>query len=306
MAARFAFSGLQLLSASGKPLSAGKIDFWANGTTTDQDTFTAVGLGVANANPLILDANGRVPEAWSNDSDVYSWRLSDADDNVIIATIDDYSFIGSFSLTAADVLAVLNGNSTAVVIDGPSMDGTSFANFITAFTLSAAGTIDSSAGTITVGAISGTPVFAGGATFGSDVVSDTDSTDDLGTTGVRWANLFVDAITLTGGTGSFTVDDTKNTGIADAYGQITGTTTVTGVGIASVSNSGTGVNVVVFDNAADTTNEQVIVATTGGAGNNNVDAVRQSTSEATVRTFDADAGTATATYPVHIVRYLYT
>jgi len=34
-------------------------------------------------------------------------------------------------------------------------------------------------------------------THGDDVVSDTDSTDDLGTTGVRWANLFVDTITTT-------------------------------------------------------------------------------------------------------------
>ena len=35
-------------------------------------------------------------------------------------------------------------------------------------------------------------------THGGNVVSDTDSTDDLGTTGVRWANLWVDAITMGG------------------------------------------------------------------------------------------------------------
>jgi len=46
--------------------------------------------------------------------------------------------------------------------------------------------------------IDGTALVTGVATFGDDVVSDTDSTDDLGTTGVRWANLFVDAITTTG------------------------------------------------------------------------------------------------------------
>ena len=45
--------------------------------------------------------------------------------------------------------------------------------------------------------IDGTALVTGVATFGDDVVSDTDSTDDLGTTGVRWANLFVDAITAT-------------------------------------------------------------------------------------------------------------
>tara|TARA_B110000211_G_scaffold156872_1_gene177729 strand:+ start:4290 stop:6140 length:1851 start_codon:yes stop_codon:yes gene_type:complete len=45
--------------------------------------------------------------------------------------------------------------------------------------------------------VSGTTLMTGVATHGDDVVSDTDSTDDLGTTGVRWANLFVDAITAT-------------------------------------------------------------------------------------------------------------
>lgn len=34
-------------------------------------------------------------------------------------------------------------------------------------------------------------------TFGGNLVSDTDSTDDLGTTGVRWANIYVDAATIT-------------------------------------------------------------------------------------------------------------
>jgi len=43
----------------------------------------------------------------------------------------------------------------------------------------------------------GTMLVAGVSTHGSHVVSDTDSTDDLGATGVRWANLWVDDITLT-------------------------------------------------------------------------------------------------------------
>ena len=42
-----------------------------------------------------------------------------------------------------------------------------------------------------------TSQLVGVTTHGGNVVSDTDSTDDLGTTSVRWANLFVDDITLT-------------------------------------------------------------------------------------------------------------
>jgi len=45
--------------------------------------------------------------------------------------------------------------------------------------------------------VAGTSTLVGVTTHGGNVVSDTDSTDDLGTTGVRWANLFVDAITAT-------------------------------------------------------------------------------------------------------------
>ncbi len=64
-------------------------------------------------------------------------------------------------------------------------------------------------------------LFVGGVTtHGANVVSDTDSTDDLGTTGVRWANLYVDAITTTdnqtiGGnltvTGNLTINGTTVT-----------------------------------------------------------------------------------------------
>ena len=42
--------------------------------------------------------------------------------------------------------------------------------------------------------LSGNAVLGGGITSGNDIVSDTDSTDDLGTTSVRWANLYADSI----------------------------------------------------------------------------------------------------------------
>ena len=76
-------------------------------------------------------------------------------------------------------------------------------------------------------------------TSGGVIVSDTDSTDDLGTTGVRWANLFVDAITATdqitatGFTG--TLDGILGSGAAAAA---TVTTLVTS-GIVSVDDTTT-------------------------------------------------------------------
>ena len=51
--------------------------------------------------------------------------------------------------------------------------------------------------TISGGTLSGATALTGTTTHGGNVVSDTDSTDDLGTTGVRWANLYVDDVTVT-------------------------------------------------------------------------------------------------------------
>ncbi len=55
-------------------------------------------------------------------------------------------------------------------------------------------------GTLTVdgaATITGAQTLTGVTTHGGAVVSDTDSTDDLGTTSVRWKELFVDTITIT-------------------------------------------------------------------------------------------------------------
>lgn len=62
--------------------------------------------------------------------------------------------------------------------------------------------------------------FVGVTTHGDDVVSDTDSTDDLGTTGVRWANLWVDDVTATTGVNAGTMTIGAGS-ITDSSGAIT-------------------------------------------------------------------------------------
>ena len=90
--------------------------------------------------------------------------------------------------------------------------------------------------------ISGTALITGVATHGGNVVSDTDSTDDLGTTGVRWANLYVDAITATdqitatGFTG--TLDGILGSGAAAAATTTTlASTTITASGIVKTDDT---------------------------------------------------------------------
>ena len=94
------------------------------------------------------------------------------------------------------------------------------------------GTLDGILGSGTPAAATVTQLTSGG-----NIVSDTDSTDDLGTTGVRWANLFVDAITATdqitatGFTG--TLDGILGSGTAAAAS----VTTLTTSGIASIDDT---------------------------------------------------------------------
>ena len=58
--------------------------------------------------------------------------------------------------------------------------------------------IDSTVATLAGSQTLSNKTFSDGVTFGGTIKSDTDSTDDIGTTGVRWKSLFVDDITTTG------------------------------------------------------------------------------------------------------------
>ena len=51
----------QYLDSAGKPYVDGLIYFYLSGTNTFQDTFSDVNLSIANANPVVLAADGRVP-----------------------------------------------------------------------------------------------------------------------------------------------------------------------------------------------------------------------------------------------------
>lgn len=270
MAARHAWSGLQLDSGPGKPLTGGKINFWANGTTNFKDTFTDSGLGTPNANPVILSPTGVVPEVWSADTDVYAMQLLDSEDNVILATVQDIGFIVPPSVTSANVLAALDANAAAVVINGASMDGNAFANFVTDFVLTAAGTIDASAGAITLGTISGSPAV-------DTLLATSDDSGPIGASGTAFSDLFLasgavinfnagdvtlthSANTLTVAGGAFAAEAFTSNGITDSA---SGERLLVSDGSVLIG-SAVAASVATFANRVD--DGQINIQTAGGSG----------------------------------------
>jgi polygalacturonase len=89
-------AGAQFFTNDGVPLTGGLLYTYLAGTSTPATTYTS-GSGItALANPIILDAAGRVPtgEIWISDGISYKFVLKDSTD-VLIATWDGLSGINS-------------------------------------------------------------------------------------------------------------------------------------------------------------------------------------------------------------------
>ena len=103
--------------------------------------------------------------------------------------------------------------------------------------------------------MAGTLVVTGVTTHGGNVVSDTDSTDDLGTTSVRWANLFVDGITAT--------DQITATGFTGTLDGILGSGTAAAATVTTLDTSGV-VNLNLTTDSSSSTSGALIID--GGVG----------------------------------------
>jgi len=86
----------QFFDNNGNPLTGGKIFTYAAGTTTPQATYTSAGGGTPHANPIILDAAGRVPggEIWLTDGLQYKFVIKTSTD-VQIGSYDNIIGINS-------------------------------------------------------------------------------------------------------------------------------------------------------------------------------------------------------------------
>ncbi len=117
--------------------------------------------------------------------------------NTLTAAVTTFAITGALTVSTTSLFTGVTTHGGNVVSDTDSTDdlgttGVRWANlWVDAITMGGLLAGQSATFSTTLGV-------TGIATFGDDVVSDTDSTDDLGTTGVRWANLWVDAITMGG------------------------------------------------------------------------------------------------------------
>jgi hypothetical protein len=163
---------------------------------------------------LIADALGSGTEAITTNADAHTTTIADgaADEGRALflkytGTLDSACTITLAPNTVNKVWFIENatsGSQNIIISQGSGANITIAAGKIAVILTDGAGSgaavLDALAdlelsSTLTVG---GAATITGVTTHGGNVVSDTDSTDDLGTTGVRWANLWVDAITMGG------------------------------------------------------------------------------------------------------------
>jgi hypothetical protein len=114
-------AGWQFFDNSGNPLANGKLFSYQAGTTTPLTTYTSSAGNIAQPNPIILDASGRVPEeVWLTIGQTYKFVLKDSADNEIW-TKDNMTGIADFPViftsqypTLAAALAAAAGKMLVV------------------------------------------------------------------------------------------------------------------------------------------------------------------------------------------------
>jgi len=80
----------------GVPLPGAKLYFYLTGTSTPHDTWSNVGLTIANTNPVVADSSGRFPNVFLDPSIAYKVTLTDSS-GVQIWTADPVQGVPPFS-----------------------------------------------------------------------------------------------------------------------------------------------------------------------------------------------------------------
>jgi len=220
------------------PNTVNRMQFIENGTSGSQNIIISQGSG----------ANITIPPG-----DVKAVYLDGAGSGA--AVVDAFASLSVVDLTVQDDLTVTDDLTVGGDIDlegSIDVNGTSNLDIID---------VDGAANFATTALVTGvltttaTQVATGGITSGSNIVSDTDSTDDLGTTSVRWANLFVDGITAT--------DQITATGFTGTLDGILGSGAAAAATLTTLNTSGA-VNLNLTTDSTSSTSGALIID--GGVG----------------------------------------
>ena len=99
---------------SGNPLASGKVHTYIEGTTTNKTTYTDQAGGTANANPVILDSNGRA-DIWLDVDEGYKIIVKDSNDNTI-STVDNVFGILNDDIQFSDAKGIFDENGNEQLI----------------------------------------------------------------------------------------------------------------------------------------------------------------------------------------------
>lgn len=221
--------GFQYTDNNGDPLAGGKIYFYESGTTTPKDTYTDQGAGTANANPVILDSAGR-GAIWIDGS--YKIVVKTSAD----VTLDTKDVVTSFSTASGTTVT----DSTFIIQD--DADNTKKLQF------QASGITTGTTTTITVPNGNDTMVTL----TGTQTLTNKTLTSPTITTPIYTAEATVASATTTDlGSG------------ASNYINVTGTTTITGLG--STATTTNPIYFVKFADALTLTHNATSLILPGGA-----------------------------------------
>jgi hypothetical protein len=193
----------RFFDSNGDPLAGGKLYSYAAGTSTPLATYTTEAGSVANANPVILNANGEA-DVWTTQGVNYKFELRNSA-NVVQWTVDNVPSIAG-SVNTFPFGATITG----VTCIGPSSSGT--------------------AGTFTGGAPNGHAIVATGDGTGSGVRATGGDNSGIALHGIGGAPAGTGVLGLGGGS--------SGVGVLGVGGATTGT----GVSGQSGASGGYGVD----------------------------------------------------------------
>jgi hypothetical protein len=121
----FAGAGWQFFSNTGQPLAGGLLYTYAAGTSAPAATYTSNLGNIANTNPIVLDAYGRVPnEIWLTVGSAYKFILQDSS-AIQIGSWDNISgAVGSQNIVTSFDAGTTGLTPTAASIGSVTLAGT--------------------------------------------------------------------------------------------------------------------------------------------------------------------------------------